>query len=123
MPKFHVISGNLLVAAPLDKDGNPIGGKKQVSIGFGGDVEMSEADRQQVDPRGERFVPTHAFLELRKAADAHHAFLEKQKALGSAPVSLTPKLLNSFVALAEAEKAAEQAKKTAFTKHDAPKGK
>lgn len=103
MPKFHVISGTLIVAAPVDKDGKPVGGKKQNVIGFGGEVDFTEAERHAVDPRGEKLATPEAFADLRKAADAHAAYLAKQKALGSAPLALTPKVLAAFEALTKAE--------------------
>lgn len=106
MPKFHILSGNLVLAA---QPGHP-SGKKQISIGFGAEVEMSDTDRKAVDPHGDKLATPEAFAELRKAADAHSAFLARQKALGSAPVALTPKLLAAFEALALSEKKPEPKK-------------
>lgn len=118
MPKFIVISGNLITKAP---EGSK---KKQDTLGFGSEVEMSLEDHRAVDPKGERLISPEAFGELKKSADAHRAFLARQKELGASLVELSPKLMANFAALESTRLEAlklEALKKP--TKSELPKGK
>ncbi len=108
MPKFIIISGSLIVPATDDQKKQT--GKKQISLGFGSEVEMSAEEHRAVDPKGDQLITPEAFADLRKAVDAHQAFLAKQKELGAAQVALSPKLISSFARL-EAERAAKHSEK------------
>ena len=108
MSKFIVIGGSLIVAVPKDQQEKL--GKKQLTLGFGAEVEMSEAEHKAVDPKGDQLVTPEAFADLKKAVEAHQAFLEKQKQLGASMVQLSPKLIASFAKL-EAERLAAEALK------------
>lgn len=108
MPKFIIIGGSLIVAAPKDQQEKT--GKKQVTLGFGAEVEMSLAEHAAADPKGDQLVTVEAFADLKKAVEAHQAFLAKQKELGAGAVHLNPKLIANFAKL-EADRLAELAAK------------
>lgn len=85
MPKFHVISGSLIVG--------PKG--KQRNVGLGGEVEFTEEQRQSVDPTGELLASPEAFAELKASAIALAKFEIRQK-LTSSPSTLNAKLLRAL---------------------------
>lgn len=101
MPKFHVISGSLILGSR----------GQQQTLGVGAEVELSDEEKKSIDPKGEVLVTAAAFADLKRAAEAQRAFLDKQEASSSLAHTLSPKLLDALAPKKPKAKKEEPAKK------------